>query len=135
MYDNCIKTQKTKALLHKRNMIIFVGDVPSSYNIDSKIAFKGAKCEKHLMDWIESIGVLKDEFILINQIEVSYAWFVTAHARNNKLIALGNNASKSIRDIPHFKLPHPSGRNRQINDLKLIKIKLKECEKWLQSSS
>lgn len=51
----------------------------------------------------------------------------------DKIIALGNFASHALSKlgITHFKLPHPSPLNRQINDPKFIEEKLKECKEYL----
>ena len=46
------------------------------------------------------------------------------------IIALGNNASKAIQG-EHFKLPHPSRLNRQLNDKEFIANRLKLCKDWL----
>jgi hypothetical protein len=103
-------------------------------------AFEGAACEDRLLDWIgtiigEKIHLTENEhFIIINQASVDWAWFVAAVARGHKLVALGNNASNRIsRYIEHFKLPHPSGKNRQINNKTFIRNKLMRCREWLDS--
>ena len=51
----------------------------------------------------------------------------------DKVIALGNVASNSLKklNIDHFKMPHPSGLNRQLNDKKFEKNKIKECYNYL----
>ena len=53
-----------------------------------------------------------------------------------KVVALGNFASEALTKagIQHFKLPHPSPLNRQINDLKFINNCLNECKQYLQSA-
>lgn len=50
-----------------------------------------------------------------------------------KVIALGSLASKSLISvgIDHFKLPHPSGLNRQLNNQDFIHSKLNECKEYL----
>jgi len=50
-------------------------------------------------------------------------------------VAFGTNASKFLKknNIPHFKLPHPSGLNRQINDKAYIISKLDECKKYIEN--
>ena len=50
-----------------------------------------------------------------------------------KFIALGNKASEKLYDIPHFKLPHPSGRNRKINNRQYIDEQLRLCAEWLKA--
>jgi len=41
------------------------------------------------------------------------------------------NGCLKIKPDDYFSLPHPSGRNRLLNDKKYIKLKLKECKEWL----
>lgn len=111
-------------------MVIFVGDRPSK-RTDPNVPFKGAACEARLMEWIRY--VTKDSFIIINSHNYD---FLSAGWQYSGLliIALGNNASKRLGCMPHFKLPHPSGRNRQINDKAYIINKLDECKKYLERS-
>ena len=51
----------------------------------------------------------------------------------DKVIALGNVASDSLKkiNVEHFKMPHPSGLNRQLNDKDFEKKKIKECYNYL----
>ena len=50
-----------------------------------------------------------------------------------KIIALGAVASKalSLCNIEHFKMPHPSGRNRILNDKELEKRLIAECREFI----
>jgi|TARA_A100001388_G_C28769974_1_gene503210 hypothetical protein len=50
----------------------------------------------------------------------------------DKVIALGNVASEALSKIgvEHFKLPHPSGLNRKLNDKKYVNKVLKECYEY-----
>jgi hypothetical protein len=117
-------------------MIIFVGDKPSPRMKPGAKPFEGAACEKRLMAWIEQLVKRRPvwrDCELHNRIDERFE-FHKARALyfGYHLIALGNNASKALKGIPHFKLPHPSGRNRQINDKEFIKKKLLECKKWLK---
>lgn len=54
-------------------------------------------------------------------------------SKYDKVIALGNVASNSLKklNIDHFKMPHPSGLNRQLNDKEFEKKKIKECYNYL----
>ena len=53
--------------------------------------------------------------------------------RYHKIIALGNEVSKFLKeyDVNHFKLPHPSGLNHQLNDSNFVDLQLKLCRKYL----
>lgn len=113
-------------------MIIFVGDKPSPKMKPGAKPFEGAACEARLMEWIKKLGV--NPYYLINSTETECLnmalLFVSCKA---PVVALGNNASKALHKIPHFKLPHPSGKNRQINDKAFIEKKLEECKNYLKS--
>lgn len=53
----------------------------------------------------------------------------------DKVVALGNTASNALKllKINHFKLPHPSPRNRQLNDSQFVNCKLEECQRYIKS--
>lgn len=112
-------------------MVIFVGDTPSK-RTDPNQAFKGAACEKRLKEWIARLDVA--EYYLINSTDNDlYSKIYTAKAIGVPIIALGNNASKALGSAEHYKLPHPSGRNRQINNKAFIDNKIMECGQFLKS--
>lgn len=50
-----------------------------------------------------------------------------------KVIALGGFASDSLKkaQIKHFKMPHPSPRNRLLNDRNYEMEQIKKCAKYL----
>jgi len=52
---------------------------------------------------------------------------------SDKIIALGNYASRALKklNVDHFKLPHPSGLNRKLNDKKWVDEQLALCKDWL----
>ncbi len=114
-------------------MVLFVGDKPSRLNTDPKIAFKGARCEARLLKWISNLNV---PYLLINSTDYDFHLLTNLFLNlDAPIVALGNNASKRLSKAPHFKLPHPSGRNRQINDKIFISNKLKECKKYIEKHS
>jgi len=116
-------------------MILFVGDEPSTLNTDPVLPFKGAACEKRLKEWIEKVRGSK-LYVIINRVDEDAAEMMgLAIALKEPIVALGNNASKSLGKIPHFKLPHPSGRNRQINNKAFIEAKLLECKSYIKEKS
>lgn len=114
-------------------MVLFVGDRPSRLNTNPDIAFIGSKSEKVLRGWIDKIDpkeaslINSHRTILIRSIEIHYNL-------GTAIVALGNVASKRLEKagIPHFKLPHPSPRNRLNNDPKFIDTELKKCKNYLK---
>jgi hypothetical protein len=113
-------------------MIFFVGDKPSK-RTDPNQAFRGAACEARLMEWIKALLPEGERFKLFNSSEEGAGiWCLWASEDGYPIIALGNNASNYLKSLEHFKLPHPSGRNRQINDKEFIKAKLNECREYIE---
>lgn len=51
-----------------------------------------------------------------------------------KVLALGNFSSKclSVINKSHYRLPHPSPLNRQMNDKEFVKRALAECKQYLK---
>ena len=131
-------------------MIFFVGDKPSKQNKDPGIAFVGTKSYKVLMDWIVKMDISVTDVVLVNKDQVKPynfpgAWEFTTKTFSGDInpeygdvvIALGNKASEYLSSIElsHFKLPHPSGRNRKINDKQWLNKELKQCKEWLNEST
>lgn len=116
-------------------MILFVGDRPSK-RTHPTIAFKGAASEQRLKAWISFLSHA-DEFVkVINRTDHQFELIlVLAQQRNVSVVALGNEASKALKSlsVSHYKLPHPSGRNRKINDESYVNQKLSECKQWLNT--
>lgn len=52
-----------------------------------------------------------------------------------KVIALGLMASRRLdkNEIEHFKMEHPSGRNRKLNNKIYLDNRLKECYNWIRN--
>lgn len=103
--------------------VVFVGDRPSPTNVSNYIAFVGAKCFPRFIEWIKDLAPdyytcynvhdsdghtdLQNVVNIMNLLESGF-----------KVIALGKQASAALltQGIPHYEIPHPSGRNRKIND-------------------
>lgn len=126
-------------------MIIFVGDKASKKNIKATIPFVGTKSYKTLLEWIAELKIDITEVILANREHVkvyglhqfacveSPNMFSDINEDEDKIIALGEAASKHLTNlsIEHFKMDHPSGLNRKLNDKDYVKKKLKECRKYI----
>lgn len=131
-------------------MIIFVGDKPSSKMKHNAKPFEGASCESRLYEWVKAVLPQSymtrweyPAFKIINQSDhdvlAGYLMLVAADHYNNPhrhvIVALGNTASKAIgKHIPHYKLPHPSGRNRKLNNKSFVKKELYKCKTFIEKS-
>lgn len=118
-------------------MVLFVGDTPSA-KTDPNQAFKGAACEKRLLGWIEQLlGGNLTQYRLVNRTDVDFDMIVFVHYMQSKgpIVALGNNASEHLKHYPHFKLPHPSGRNRLLNNKSYIDNNIAECKAFIKRNS
>lgn len=141
--------------------ILIVGDKPSPSMKPGAKPFEGAKCEQRLLEWIgyglSSIGIYEVHyenflgkgiiadnscrlfegggdkwsimFVIVNKDSILSK--VNAMVKCDWIIALGNEASEFLGEVPHFKLPHPSGLNRQVNDKAYIEEQLKLCKEYL----
>ncbi len=123
-------------------MILIVGDKPSKKNKDKNVPFVGTISYKTLLEWLYKMNIDISRVQLGNASDISINKYNEAYThfglfQYKYVIALGEVASKFLtsKEIDHFKLPHPSGLNRQNNNKKLLESKLKECEEWLNSES
>lgn len=115
-------------------VVLFVGDTPSA-STDPNNAFVGAKCETRLKAWIATLLGPNDEFNIINSTDEFYAECVESYVKQGcPVIALGNKAALRLKGYPHFKLPHPSGLNRQINNKKFIENQLQKAKIYIKLS-
>jgi len=113
-------------------MILIVGDTPAP-KAKTPVPFKGAKCEERLNEWLRKLNVKRENCKIVNRTSDFFGLAATLASKFGiPIIALGNNASKALGDIPHFKLPHPSGRNRVLNNKPYIARQLALCRMWLR---
>lgn len=117
--------------------VVFVGDKPSSLNLSQDVAFIGTPSFRNLCAWIQRMKVTN--YAMVNSYnhpdEVEICRFL--NYGDSLFVALGNNASKvlSRMEIPHFKLPHPSPKNRMLNNKKLIDIQLLRCQNYIEEQT
>lgn len=113
--------------------VIFVGMNPSA-----KQPRKGSTRNK-LAEWTEEMRV--EQYDFINVIDqpgevhhnmVDYNALTFALNKYRRVIALGNFVSDVLNrsGIDHFKLPHPSPRNRMLNNPEKISQILQECARY-----
>jgi uracil-DNA glycosylase len=113
-------------------MTVFVGDRPSSKNASPDVPFVGTPSHKILLQWIDKLEV-KDYMLLNSHTNQDIDLIINCYFIGAKIVALGNNASKRICVvlIPHFKLPHPSPRNRKCNDKEWLGLALAACKEYV----
>lgn len=119
--------------------VLLVGANPSKKNLFSHVPFVGTKSEKVLNEWIEFLDLKnytiinasdrvleKGEKLQVGDFNIER--LVRESEKHDVVIALGADASKacSLCAIEHYKLPHPSGLNRQLNDKEYVNGRLKE---------
>lgn len=111
-------------------MIVFVGDKPSKKNVDPDIAFVGTQSYKRLLLWIWEMNLSVNDIHVCNKDKMPID-------ANYKYIALGKNAAKKLDSLKldFFRLPHPSGLNRQVNDTGYIRTRLRSCKEWINGVS
>lgn len=116
----------------KQIKVLFVGDKPSKHNTDPDVAFEGTRSMTTLLTWIEFLGLSLGEYRIINRNHPSFETTVSLF-NDCAIIALGEEASKALNAIeePHFKLPHPSGLNRKLNDHYYVQSILRECRFYI----
>lgn len=113
--------------------IIFVGDKPSPKMKPGANPFEGARCEGTFKRWVDSLGLKEVE--VVNQCDHDIQYFHCAYLSGNRFVALGNNASKALKEIPHFRLPHPSGKNRQLNNKDFVDKALEDCYNYIRTQT
>jgi len=116
--------------------IIFIGDKPSLKNTNPDVPFVGTVSYKTLLKWFKILNLNENNYTIYNSHNLTCIETIkNTYNINNKYIALGNEASKRLDklNIKHFKLPHPSGRNRLLNDKFKINEILSKCIIYLQN--
>ena len=122
------------------NKVLIVGMNPSN-TLENKKVRKNSTFDR-LNKWMDQlqvnhysfINVINERNIKLNHKDVDDKFLLSAAKDYNYIIALGGFASDSLirADINHFRLPHPSPLNRQLNDKQFEKEILKQCGKYLK---
>lgn len=96
---------------------------------------------KKLESWMSQVGV--QHFSFCNTFDTPCEakfdkvdkWrLIELSTHSDKVIALGGFVSMTLNKlgIDHFKMPHPSPRNRLLNDKDYEKNMIKQCRKFLK---
>lgn len=118
-----------------KNQILFAGDCPSPLNIDPDVAFIGSRSESNLDLWMSVLGCYEASICLNTHTDELLKSVAALYAMGLKVVALGNNASFRLEKIgvKHFKLPHPSPKNRRLNDHHFVDRELQKCKIYVNS--
>lgn len=111
---------------------VLVGDEPSTTNVHKDLAFVGAKCFPTVIEWIKHMSL--DYYVCLNShTPENLDKIYTLTQQGFKVIAFGRKASKRLEKlkIEHFVMPHPSPRNRKLNDKQKIALDLLSCQSYL----
>jgi uracil-DNA glycosylase len=119
--------------------VLFVGSNPSSKNTDPGVPFIGTHSFSILQEWAKFLNLKDGEWDVMNASDRVLKGNERLHIkdfnlerlnkavdRNTLPIALGKNAAKALEKcgILYLRLPHPSGRNRALNDKEKIETML-----------
>lgn len=115
-------------------MILVVGMNPSTIK-----KIRKTTTSVRLQSWMDSIGRSTYDFTNVSDTPGVFAFssdditrLISKVSKYKVILALGNSVSDilSRQNIEHFKLPHPSGRNRLLNNPDYLTKILHECEKY-----
>lgn len=140
--------------------LIILGLNPSNKNVDPMIPFEGTPSKVNLDKWIknwqqryldkglggfiylimnlsERVESNQNKFKVAENEKLLFESHINKAIAYNKIICLGDKVYKSVKklrlrsDIEIIKIPHPSPRNRQLNDKKLVKTMLDKTFKFI----
>jgi len=138
----------------RTRLVIFIGSNPS--NSAPFSVFTDTRSNDRLQSWIKRFrsegDVLRYKMINVSnkatdknrplriseirkalpELKSRINFFCEGH-QDVKLIALGGAAGRalSMLELPYYHLPHPSPKNRKLNDKKKLNEELKKCRKWI----
>lgn len=126
---------------HLHALVYFVADKPTKENASQDIPLVGTQSYKTLLEWIGEMDIDITRVRLYNQVDEPFSKALSAASLNTavkskqiKVVALGQKAANYLLKCgiaDYFLLPHPSGRNRLLNDKEFLKIKLEACKNYV----
>lgn len=115
--------------------VLVIGINPS----DKKVVTKNSTLYR-LENWMDHLGLGVFSFVNVipepgcyKKEDIDYDRLRKVCRGHNKILALGSFVSEALDkiEVPHYKLPHPSPLNRQLNDKQYEDMILVECGKYL----
>ena len=115
---------------------IVVGINPSNH----KTTDKHCITIKRLFNWMDALNIKYFSFVncisspgRYNKSDIEYEFLEECMLDYEVVLALGNFPSEALNkiNVKHFKLPHPSGLNRQLNDSRYESTMLDQCRNYI----
>lgn len=128
--------------------ILFVGSNPSNAST-CDVAFHGStRSSQILTGWIKDIRGCKMHINVLNKKTENNRPLTTQEVNDSleklreqlnmikadRVVALGKTAAKALTllGVVHYEMPHPSGRNRKLNDASYVAEKVKGLTNYCQ---
>lgn len=129
-------------------MIVFIGQNPSKRNTNKDVPFVGTASHKELNKWLLQMQISPKDVVFINASskvgrvtlkDIDYAALTATIPYATKIVCLGDyakaaylRAARSMgAEVDCFFLPHPSPRNRALNDRKKLHWLLDLCAEYI----
>lgn len=122
-------------------LIYIVADKPAKDNYSPLVPLVGTKSYKVLLNWLGEMNIDITRVRLYNQIDNPFGTQLSLMTLNKaieleqiKVIALGEKASDYLNSVgvdEYYKLPHPSPRNRLLNQKSFVKNTLGSCHNYV----
>lgn len=127
--------------------VLFIGDRPNPRkNRSMDVPFVGTKSYLVLLEWFYRMDVDVNQVSIVNSHDVNGQITFAApisifDLSKTRFILLGKAAEEawdtwwigSLNPPKAFKLPHPSGLNRELNDVKKLSTLLTRCREFIYS--
>ena len=134
-------------MIESKNKILFVGSNPSTASVDNSAFHEDTRSGKILMGWIKDIQGSISFVNVADQKTKSNKSLTKAEIKANieklkgkidsiapqRIVALGKTATYALTllHLNFYEMPHPSGRNRILNNSNYIEEKIKGLRKYL----
>lgn len=122
-------------------LVYIIADKPVKENISQDVPLVGTDSYRKLLEWLGLMDIDITRVRLYNQSDKPFDTTMGRVTLNQaielnqiRVIALGQKAASYLMKAgvkQHFLLPHPSGKNRLLNDKEFVKLKLAACRNYI----
>lgn len=122
-------------------LVYFVADKPSKDNVSQTVPLVGTQSYKTLLVWIGEMNIDISRVRMYNQSDAPFSNALTRASLNRAIdlrqicmIALGQKAATYLKKAGienYLMLPHPSGRNRLLNNRDFVDNMLTNCKHFV----